>query len=164
MKYWRNWWHIFCLFLGKCGITFEVIGSWQLASVSFHGPTSWGQHSQFYVPGKVIFITVFSWQSFKTYFLRALTGSPGNFLCIFSKSAWDPKIRYLKHPKTQNFSSWVFRFSSFWMASVSWGLDAMQIQWGSEIRPYEIRIHLKSGLFEGRILNGPVSKWLGCSL
>ena len=30
-------------------------------------------------------------------------------------------------------------------------LDA---QWGSEIRPFEIRKHLKSGLFEGQISNG----------
>ena len=28
------------------------------------------------------------------------------------------------------------------------------IQWGSEIRPFEIRRHLKSGLFEGQISNG----------
>ena len=38
-----------------------------------------------------------------------------------------------------------------------------QIQWGSEIRPCEIRKHLKSGLFEGRISNGPVFKWSGFS-
>ena len=31
----------------------------------------------------------------------------------------------------------------------------MNIQWGSEIRPLEIRKHLKCGLFEGRISNGP---------
>ena len=30
------------------------------------------------------------------------------------------------------------------------------IQWGSEIRPFEIRKHLKSGLFEGQISNGLV--------
>ena len=28
------------------------------------------------------------------------------------------------------------------------------IQWGSEIRPFEIREHLEFGLFEGRISNG----------
>ena len=31
----------------------------------------------------------------------------------------------------------------------------INIQWGSEIRPFEIRKHLKSGLFEGLISNGP---------
>ena len=30
-----------------------------------------------------------------------------------------------------------------------------QIQWGSEIRPFEVRKHSKSGLYEGRISNGP---------
>ena len=34
-----------------------------------------------------------------------------------------------------------------------------EIQWGSEIRPFEIWKHLKSGLFEGQISNGPVFKW-----
>ena len=42
-------------------------------------------------------------------------------------------------------------------------LDLNTIQWGSEIRPFEIRKHLKSGLFEGRISNGPVFKWSGFS-
>ena len=28
------------------------------------------------------------------------------------------------------------------------------IQWGSDIRPFKIRKHLKSGLIEGRITNG----------
>ena len=37
------------------------------------------------------------------------------------------------------------------------------IQWGSEIRPFEIWKQLLSGLFEGQISNGPVSKWLGFS-
>ena len=35
------------------------------------------------------------------------------------------------------------------------------IQWGSEIRPFEIRKHLESRLFEGWISNGPVFKCLG---
>ena len=39
----------------------------------------------------------------------------------------------------------------------------MSVQWGSEIRPFEIRKHLKSGLFEGRISNGLVFKWSGFS-
>ena len=38
-----------------------------------------------------------------------------------------------------------------------------QLQWGSEIRPFEIRKHSKSGLFESRISNGPVFKWSGFS-
>ena len=42
-------------------------------------------------------------------------------------------------------------------------LLTIQIQWGTEIRPFEIRKHLKSGLFEGRISNGPVFKWSGFS-
>ena len=35
------------------------------------------------------------------------------------------------------------------------------IQWGSEIRPFENRNHSKTGLFEDRLSNGPVFKWLG---
>ena len=42
-------------------------------------------------------------------------------------------------------------------------LVIIAIQWGSEIQPFEIRKHLNSGLFEGRILNGPVFKWSGFS-
>ena len=36
-----------------------------------------------------------------------------------------------------------------------------KIQWGSEIRPFEIRKRLKSWLFEGGISNGPVFKRSG---
>ena len=35
------------------------------------------------------------------------------------------------------------------------------IQWGSEIWPFKIWKHLKSGLFEGQISNGSVFKWSG---
>ena len=41
--------------------------------------------------------------------------------------------------------------------------DFSQIMRESEIRSFEIRKHLKSGLSEGRIKNGPVFKWLGLS-
>ena len=56
-------------------------------------------------------------------------------------------------------SSWieVLKPNSFHQLSVTW------IQWGSEIRRFEIRKHLKSRLFEDRISNGPVFKWLGFS-
>ena len=37
----------------------------------------------------------------------------------------------------------------------------MDIQWGSEIRPFEIQKHLKSSLFELQISTG--FKWLGFS-
>ena len=35
----------------------------------------------------------------------------------------------------------------------------MCLQWGSEIGPFKIRKHLKSGLFEDQISNGPFYKW-----
>ena len=38
-----------------------------------------------------------------------------------------------------------------------------ELQWGSKIRPFEIWEHLKSGIFEGWISNGPFFKWLGFS-
>ena len=34
----------------------------------------------------------------------------------------------------------------------------MCLQWGSEIGPFKIRKHLKSGLFEDQISNGPFYK------
>ena len=37
------------------------------------------------------------------------------------------------------------------------------MHWGSEIQPFEIWKHLKSGHFEGLISNGPVFKWSGFS-
>ena len=42
-------------------------------------------------------------------------------------------------------------------------MNSLSIQWWSEIRPFEIQKHLKSGLFEGPISNGPVFKWSGFS-
>ena len=42
-------------------------------------------------------------------------------------------------------------------------LSISNIQWRSEIWPFEIRKHLKSWLFEGWISNGPVFKWMGFS-
>ena len=44
-----------------------------------------------------------------------------------------------------------------------YGTVTIWIQKGSEIRPFEIRKYLKSGLLEGRVSNGPVFKWLGFS-
>ena len=35
------------------------------------------------------------------------------------------------------------------------------LQWASKIRPFTIRKHLKSRLFEGRISNGLDFKWPG---
>ena len=37
------------------------------------------------------------------------------------------------------------------------------VQWGSENRPFKIRIHSKSGLFAGRFLNGPDFEGLVCT-
>ena len=34
---------------------------------------------------------------------------------------------------------------------------SLQVQWVSENRTFEIRIHSKSGRFEGRLLNGTIS-------
>ena len=44
---------------------------------------------------------------------------------------------------------------------VIFGIQMLQIHWGSEIRPFKIRKHLKSRLFEGQISNGQVFKWCG---
>ena len=41
------------------------------------------------------------------------------------------------------------------MASYAQPFDNQSVQWGSEIRPFEIWKHLKLGPFEGRISNGP---------
>ena len=38
-----------------------------------------------------------------------------------------------------------------------------RLKWGPEIQPSDIRKHLKSGLFKGRISIGPVFKWSGFS-
>ena len=43
----------------------------------------------------------------------------------------------------------------------NYGGKKYQLQWGSEIRLFEIWKHLESGVFEGRISNGPVFKWPG---
>ena len=47
----------------------------------------------------------------------------------------------------------------FW--STSRGSARCKLQWGLEIRLFEIWKHLKSQLLESWILNGPFFKWLG---
>ena len=43
----------------------------------------------------------------------------------------------------------------------NWSSRKCSLQRGSEIWPFEIQTHLKSGLFKGRISNSPVFKWSG---
>ena len=54
-------------------------------------------------------------------------------------------------------------FRSFQFSAVRY-LDGYCIQWGSEIQPFKIQKHLKSGLFEYQISNGPDLKGSGYSL
>ena len=53
----------------------------------------------------------------------------------------------------------MLRYNNFTIQILTY-IRLLEIQWGSEIRPFEIRKHLKSGLFEGRISNGWAPNYL----
>ena len=58
----------------------------------------------------------------------------------------------------RKWESWSVIYVEFiWVFKVAF-LVSILLQWGSEIRPFEILTHLKSELFEGQIPNGPVFK------
>ena len=52
-------------------------------------------------------------------------------------------------------------FSACFILNITY--NNQYLQWGSEIRPFEIWKHSKSALFEGHISNGTVFKWSGFS-
>ena len=56
----------------------------------------------------------------------------------------------------------IFRYFDYSLSQSTFEpVNNILIQWGSEIRPFKNRNHSKTGLFEDRLSNGPVFKWLG---
>ena len=91
-----------------------------------------------------------------------------NFYYLYNFELSSPSISVLElltvlH-KDRNFNHWLnnkFIYSRY-LKTTKLHISSL-VQRGFEIRPFEIRKHLKSGLFKGQILYGQVFKWLGFS-
>ena len=112
----------------------------------------------------------FEWSGFQMVWTIAITKaqpskSPG-FKCfwIFLVRFQVPTVPPLNTKSIETFK-WVFCIWPFYISHAinTFLKPSLNIQWGSEIRPFEIPKPLKSRLSEGQISNGLVFKWSGFS-